>query len=119
MAWKLEARGCENTDDGAMMATINQMELGGSLLGNRPLITEAETVNDGPAGVMDGYALMDEMIKKWMLNMEQICAFKIMTCHSMMDKLDQLLMHLGGPGGTGKSRVVNALCEFFTLWGES
>lgn len=32
----------------------------------------------------------------------------------MTDKLEQPLMFLGGPGGTGKSRVVNALRGFFT-----
>ena len=37
----------------------------------------------------------------------------------MTDKLEQLLMFLGGPGGTGKSRVVNALRGFFTSRKES
>ena len=118
-AWKLEARECENGDDGVAMTTINQMELEGSLLNDTPLITEAEMANDGPAAATDSYALMDEMVKKWTLNTEQTRVFKIMARHSMMDKPDQPFMHLGGPGGTGKSRVVNALREFFTSRKES
>ena len=118
-AWKLEAREDENTDGGAATTTINQMEVEGSLLDDGPLITEAETANVGPAGATDGYALMDDMGKKWTLNTEQMRAFRIVARHSMMDKPDQLLMHLGGPGGTGKSRVVNALREFFTSRRES
>jgi len=31
----------------------------------------------------------------------------------MEEKPTQLLMYLGGPGGTGKSRVVNALRDMF------
>ncbi|KAJ7729152.1 hypothetical protein B0H16DRAFT_1237284, partial [Mycena metata] len=30
-----------------------------------------------------------------------------------------LRMHLGGPGGTGKSRVIDALQDFFVARGES
>ena len=64
-AWKLETRECENEDDGAATTTINQMELEVSLLNDTPLITEAETANDGPAAATDGYALIDEMGTAW------------------------------------------------------
>ena len=58
---------------------------------------------------------MTHVVEKWTLNTEQKRAFVIVAEHSMIDKQEQLLMYLGGPGGTGKSRVVNALRDFFGL----
>lgn len=57
---------------------------------------------------------MDCTIQKWTLNTEQERAFRIDARHAMK-KPEQLLMYLGGPGGSGKSRVVNALRDFFGL----
>ena len=62
---------------------------------------------------------IEETTRKWRLNVEQRRAFKIVASHTADEKPEQLLMHLGGPGGTGKSRVVNALREFFDLRGEA
>ena len=42
-----------------------------------------------------------------------------MAHHTSREKPEQLLMYLGGPGGTGKSRVVNALRDFFELRNEA
>jgi hypothetical protein len=56
---------------------------------------------------------LDELIKEFTLNREQTRAFRIVAEHSMKDKPPPLRMYLGGPGGTGKSRVINALKEFF------
>ncbi|KAJ7779991.1 hypothetical protein B0H16DRAFT_1223117, partial [Mycena metata] len=47
------------------------------------------------------------------LNAEQARAFSIVAQHSMASNRDPLRMHLGGPGGTGKSRVIDALQDFF------
>ena len=118
-AWKLEARECENEDDAATTTTINQIELENSPSNDAPVITETGTLGDGAASETEGYALIDEIVKKWTLNTEQTRAFEIVARHSMANKPEQLLMHLGGPGGTGKSRVVNALREFFTSRKES
>ncbi|KAJ7079217.1 hypothetical protein C8R43DRAFT_863756, partial [Mycena crocata] len=53
------------------------------------------------------------------LNAEQARAFSIVAAQK--DKKDQkpLRMYLGGPGGTGKSRVINALQDYFTSHGAS
>ncbi|KAJ7475564.1 hypothetical protein B0H11DRAFT_1727418, partial [Mycena galericulata] len=48
-------------------------------------------------------------IQKWTLNREQAHAFRIIASHSLEQKPQQLRMHLSGPGGTGKSRVIHAL----------
>ncbi|KAJ7194623.1 hypothetical protein C8J57DRAFT_951799, partial [Mycena rebaudengoi] len=53
------------------------------------------------------------------LNKEQAHAFRIIAEHSLQKKPDQLRMFLAGPGGTGKSRVIDALREFFELKGQS
>ena len=118
-AWKLKARECGNEDGATPTAVINQITVEDSPLDDTPLIAEGETVGDGAASEANGYVLIDEMVEKWTLNTEQKRAFEIVARHSMTDKPEQLLMHLGGPGGTGKLRVVSALREFFTLRRES
>ena len=39
--------------------------------------------------------------------------------HSLTIGQDTLQMYLGGPGGTGKSRVINALKDYFELQNQS
>ncbi|KAJ7111005.1 hypothetical protein C8R44DRAFT_528533, partial [Mycena epipterygia] len=54
------------------------------------------------------------------LNTEQARAFSIVGEHSMPGASKMpLRMHLGGPGGTGKSKVINALQDFFVERGQS
>ncbi|KAJ7205796.1 hypothetical protein GGX14DRAFT_338242, partial [Mycena pura] len=53
------------------------------------------------------------------LNAEQARAFRIIANHSLQDKPDQLRMFLAGPGGTGKSRVIDSLRDFFQQRGQS
>jgi hypothetical protein len=56
---------------------------------------------------------LDEVIENWTLNTEQARVFRIIAEHSLKNKPTPLRMMLGGPGGTGKSRVIDALCDFF------
>ncbi|KAJ6556237.1 hypothetical protein B0H19DRAFT_947758, partial [Mycena capillaripes] len=58
-------------------------------------------------------------IRKWTLNHEQAHAFRIIACHSLEQKPRQLRMLLSGPGGTGKSRVIHALQDFFRMRGQA
>ncbi|KAJ7127324.1 hypothetical protein C8R43DRAFT_867561, partial [Mycena crocata] len=53
------------------------------------------------------------------LNPEQAHAFRIIAEHSLQRQPEQLRMFLGGPGGTGKSRVIDALRDFFQLRGQA
>ncbi|KAH7917810.1 hypothetical protein BV22DRAFT_1076611, partial [Leucogyrophana mollusca] len=62
---------------------------------------------------------IDKMIEEYSLNVEQARAFSIVANHSTRPTADALRMFLGGPGGTGKSRVINALKDFFERRGES
>ena len=56
---------------------------------------------------------VEEIAHTWTLNIEQMRAFRIIALHSMEEKPKPLRMYLGGPGGTGKSRVIHALTDFF------
>ncbi|KAJ7650270.1 hypothetical protein FB45DRAFT_729113, partial [Roridomyces roridus] len=58
-------------------------------------------------------------ILKWTLNPEQAHAFRIIASHSVSLKPKQLRMLISGPGGTGKSRVIHALQDFFQMRGQS
>ena len=56
---------------------------------------------------------MKETCAHFTLNVEQVRAF-VTVANAVLDKQDnQLLMYLGGMGGTGKSQVIKALTSFF------
>ncbi|KAI0717168.1 hypothetical protein C8Q76DRAFT_616953, partial [Earliella scabrosa] len=55
----------------------------------------------------------------WSLNTEQRRAFQLVAEHSLLDKPEPLRMFLGGFGGTGKSRVIQALTAFFEARNQS
>ncbi|KIM73532.1 hypothetical protein PILCRDRAFT_32665, partial [Piloderma croceum F 1598] len=59
------------------------------------------------------------VIGEYSLNTEQARAFRIVSEHSQREGSDPLRMYLGGPGGTGKSRVINALKDFFDRCNQS
>ena len=61
---------------------------------------------------------LEDIIKSFTLNTEQERAFRIVANHSMQLKPDPLRMYIGGPGGTGKSRVIHALKSFFESQGQ-
>ncbi|KAJ7200366.1 P-loop containing nucleoside triphosphate hydrolase protein, partial [Mycena pura] len=61
---------------------------------------------------------IEEHILKWTLNKEQADAFRIIAAHSLNTRPEQLRMLLSGPGGTGKSRVIHALQDFFDIRGQ-
>ncbi|KAF6755124.1 hypothetical protein DFP72DRAFT_745796, partial [Ephemerocybe angulata] len=57
--------------------------------------------------------IMTRVVADFKLNDGQEKAFRIVANHSCCIAPEQLLMHLGGMGGTGKSTVIRALCQFF------
>ncbi|KAF8204730.1 hypothetical protein BJ912DRAFT_825534, partial [Pholiota molesta] len=61
---------------------------------------------------------INAMIEEFTLNMEQARAFRIICEHSLGRNNEPLRLYLGGAGGTGKSRVIQALKEFFTRRGQ-
>ena len=58
---------------------------------------------------------INSLVKKWKLNKEQQRAFSIVATHASIHNSEQLKMYLGGRGGTGKSQVLKALMDFFSI----
>ena len=63
--------------------------------------------------------LIHSTVEKFTLNKEQECAFCVITNHAVSKNPEQLRMYLGGMGGTGKTRVIKALSNFFTSRNEA
>ena len=61
----------------------------------------------------DWESTITEIASEFSLNREQDHAFRIVANHACNPGSDQLKMHVGGMGGTGKSQVLKALIKFF------
>ncbi len=59
------------------------------------------------------------LCEEYGLNTEQDRAFHIVTQHSSNPMAQQLRMYAGDMGGTGKTRILNALTSYFCHQGES
>lgn len=63
---------------------------------------------------------VDDISSRFSLNVEQDAAFRIVCQHTASKtKNIPLRLYLGGPGGTGKSRVMQAISSYFEVRGES
>ena len=113
-AWKLEAREVAEESGTIAISSVGQFDNENDAAQDIPLICDVDMVVNEPAMTISGSFLMKEIAEKWTLNVEQRRAFDIIARHTLEDKPEQLLMYLGGPGGTRKSRVVNTLREFFS-----
>ena len=60
-----------------------------------------------------------DVSNKFSLNKEQDRVFRIVANHACSPDSEQLKMNIAGMGGTGKTRVLRALVEFFRLRNES
>ena len=56
---------------------------------------------------------------QFQLNKDQERSFNIITQHTLLPNSDQLKLYIGGMGGTGKTRVINAISQFFTEKGQA
>jgi hypothetical protein len=63
--------------------------------------------------------LIEDVIQKFLLNSDQERAFRIVSNHAVTPGAEQLIMYLGGMGGTGKSQVIKGLMHFFKSRNES
>lgn len=116
--WKAETR--ENGDDGPeSMTSVNQIIDVVNDEEDPIRINDDGMAEDEPGTASDGVSLVGAIAEKWTLNKEQRRAFEIVAKHTLKEKPVQLLMYLAGPGGTGKSRVINALRDYFESRKES
>ena len=115
--WRNETR---STDDGADSSCDTRIaQLGNvEVLNENVIIGKMVNVEDRTSNDEDTSEVMRQLVEKWTLNVEQRRAFNIVAGHMTEVNGAQLLMYLGGSGGTGKSRVVNALRDFFDRKGE-
>lgn len=70
----------------------------------------------------EGLRLLESICSEFTLNSEQAAAFREIALHSLLPQTaekEPIRMYLGGPGGTGKSRVLDALKAFFDRRQES
>ena len=65
------------------------------------------------------YGQINDLCSQFSLNEEQDCAFKIIANHVVTPNSEHLKMYIGGMGGTGKTRVITALSNFFAARNES
>ena len=63
--------------------------------------------------------MINRIAKSFGLNEEQERAFRIISNHACTPGMAQLKMYLGGMGGTGKSRVIQAVAKMFSDRGET
>src|ERR1700674_1049784 len=63
--------------------------------------------------------LIEDVIEKFELTSDQERAFRIIANHAVTPGSEQLMMYVGGMGGTGKSQVIKALMDFFKSRNES
>lgn len=69
--------------------------------------------DDIPISAIEPSVNIASIIQKFNLNIEQQRAFTIVAQHSLQRGQDPLRMLIGGPGGTGKTRIIEALKHFF------
>ena len=78
-------------------------------------ITTTSSIDpDAHSGVVQQVIIESNLLA----NKEQLRAFEIIARHTYFNE-NQLLMFIGGVGGTGKSHVVNAVLRLFQLLGRS
>ncbi|KAF6751803.1 hypothetical protein DFP72DRAFT_816024, partial [Ephemerocybe angulata] len=92
---------------------IQPREQGGEVRNDAYLVSAAFLSKDFSPVEMKWSVVMDSVVEQFSLNKGQEKAFRIIANHACSIDPMQLLMHLGGMGGTGKSTVIRALCEFF------
>ena len=115
--WKTEAKQagiCDQASGSVQVSVLNDVDMGEEGVAV-PVVNDirpAEGLNSRVGGAL---VVMEQVVEKWTLNKEQKRAFSVVARHTLEDEPEQLRMYLGGPGGTGKSRVVSALREFFDL----
>ena len=86
---------------------------------NAKVVDQEYLTKDFKAKSKASQQLIEDTIKKFLLNAEQERAFRIVANHAVQPQTEQLKMYLGGMGGTGKSQVIKAMIHFFTERKES
>jgi RecG-like helicase len=63
--------------------------------------------------------LIEDVVEKFELTSDQERAFRIIANHAVTPGSEQLMVYIGGMGGTGKSQVIKALMDIYKSRNES
>ncbi|PPQ65718.1 hypothetical protein CVT26_000335 [Gymnopilus dilepis] len=83
------------------------------------LLDESYFLRDYKARTKEAQDIIEHVSSAQKLNSEQERAFRLIANHASSLAPEQLKMYIGGMAGTGKSRVVHAVKNFFELRKES
>ena len=106
---QLENKRVSSNRDNIITSIVNSTEPSNQMA--MPQKKDHETIKDTTH--------LNHILSMYTLNEMQGHAFKIIAEHSLAQDTHQLRMHIAGSGGTGKSRVIDALQEFFQLQDQS
>ncbi len=98
-----------SAQDSGVVAVVSKNDLSGTIGADGV----PRSLQDAPT------LLLHATIATFTLNTEQTRAFLLAAHHLHHHEPEQLLMHLGGMAGTGKSRVLQVLMTFLDNCGES
>ncbi|KAJ3539217.1 hypothetical protein NM688_g6398 [Phlebia brevispora] len=110
---------CEQTPQSSMtsLPSIGSMQ---SSTGHHPRLLQAQLHPPILSQPLRPSGDVGAFIAKWTLNEEQALAFEIIA-RTVVDgpSTGPLRMMIGGPGGTGKSRIIDAVRDFFEARGDA
>lgn len=98
---------------------IEDMDIDYRPVNDARVIPGAYLLHDFRLNDLDIERLLLSVSERWELNKDQLRAFSIVTKHSISVNPLPLNMYVGGMGGTGKTRVINALQDWFAARGEA
>ena len=105
------------------MQSLRVCKPGAVSLGSAPLFQGVKVVDkdylEKKCVSLEWISEMDSIERMFHLNADQERAFRIVANHSCQPNSENLKMHIGGMGGTGKSQVLKALMELFQRKKES
>jgi len=67
--------------------------------------------------ILQNQTLITEFIKVFSLNKKQSRIFRIICTHSLQLTKKQMKIYVGGEGGTGKSRIIHSLTDYYSKLG--
>jgi DNA replication protein DnaC len=97
--------------------TVSRLE--DAPLENEPTINNFQLEQNKEQLKLQGIANMQQCSADFTLNYMQNKAYEMISRHSLEKKPDQLRMYIAGPGGTGKSRIIDAIRVFFEKQNQS
>ena len=105
-----------NSNVGSALINLGTHAVSESFVENQVKVVDRSYLSRSyEAGTKLSQDYINLVIKDRTLNQEQERAFRIVANHATQHNPEQLKMYIGGMAGTGKSQVIKALIQFFSL----